>query len=129
MKGNLTASEIVALENEVKDIIERKKVELDGKILEKNMDGVKEIGNSPNCVIVQASSLLKGKVLAAETYIQSGQAKAIKSKLDGCKTMTDVIEKISSMIETGVIREHRSGYTLPLNPQTIKVLKDFLAEV
>lgn len=87
-------------------------------------DGVQRLGNS-GCFTVTVGKLLGGLNLAAETYSGPAQANAIQRKIAPCQTVTTTVAAIEEMIGRKKVKLPDGG-SVTLNPNTIRVLEEFL---
>lgn len=76
------------------------------------------------CIEAKFSSVWK-EGLAAETHIPQAQANAVRRKLDGAKTVTELVARLDEMVNTGIAR-FNSTDTCKLNNKTIKILCRYL---
>ena len=66
------------------------------------MEGVKRISSSPNCVIVPISCVMENKFnLSACYYISKGQTEKLKEKIEKMTSLQDVFLFISKTLEDG----------------------------
>lgn len=74
---------------------------------------------------VNLGTVLREKSLSPETYIPAAQADIVRKALASCSTITDLVLKVSRIIQTGsvVINSNGGKYTYRLNAHTLEVLK------
>ena len=62
---------------------------------------------------------------SAEHYIPQAQAKVVRRKLAGAKTVTDLYGRLDEMVNTGIVRFNGTD-TCKLNNKTLAVLSRYL---
>lgn len=113
---------IIEMEKKVQAAIESIKSELNSKVSNVKVKGIKKISNSPNCFTVSLSKLRNG-VLAPEYYSQNSQAKYIEKAFNGVNTVSGFIAKVNQIIEDKYVIVGGNRHTI--NEETIKVLKKY----
>ena len=94
----------------------------------KPLPGVKPIGDGKlNCAVVRLNALRENSFnLSAEYYLPSSQADAVKTRISGAKTVTELIARVTDIVETKSVKAN--GTTLQLNNSTIEALKKYAKE-
>ena len=119
-----TLKEIIELEKSVSDMLSELTDRIAKTTSETPMDGVKIVAH--NIASVNIMSLDHG-ILCPSYYIQSAQADMVERKLKEAKTATEFISKMQTMIDEKKVKVN--GESIRLNPQTVEVLKSYLANI
>lgn len=80
--------------------------------------------DGPVCVVARFSTV-RETGLSAELHIPKAQANAVRRKLAGAKTVTDLVSRLDEMVHTGIARFNGTD-TCKLNNKTIEVLRRYL---
>ena len=117
--------------NSLHDIIEQEKA-VEIMIQQLKKDIVNAVGNTPipgverisPIVAIVKFSQLQNNVWTAEYYIAEIQAKYIEQTLDGIKTASAFVKKLSEIREKKQVRINGNNYAI--NDTTIRVLEKYL---
>ena len=91
------------------------------------MEGVRRISHSPNCVSVPLSQIMNNKFnLSAEYYISEGQLSKIRARIQNMTTVSQVKQFIDESLTNGYItgRAGETKYKLSLNPAVTAELQN-----
>ena len=93
----------------------------------KLLDGVTiPSGNGPMCAIVSFKRLRDGWMLTPAYYIPASQAEAVQKRLENAKTVTQLVERVAEMVETGQVKLS-SNDVRRLNDNTKAALQAFIS--
>lgn len=79
---------------------------------------------SPICVVAKLSAV-RNTGLATENHIPRAQANAVRRKLAGAKTVTELVARLGEMVDTGIARFNGTDIC-KLNNRTISVLRQYI---
>ena len=80
--------------------------------------------DGPFCVAARLSAVWDAG-LSPERRIPQAQANAVRRKLAGAKTVTELVARLGEMVDTGIARFNGTD-TCKLNNRTISVLRQYI---
>lgn len=91
------------------------------------MNGVTQICDKPRCCMVSYRTMSESLRfnMSPTYYLQGAQADAVVSALSSCRTVTDLVERLQSMIKLEKVT-HGEDAGAQLNARTLQVLRDFV---
>lgn len=116
-------------EKELGKIVSKMKETVYQELLKiKPIDGttVEQAGNAQYAVVKVSTVKCANMVLNPDYYLPQSQANAVRVRLKGAKTVTELISRIEKMIETGKAGE--TSNLVWLNPITVNWLRRFIED-
>lgn len=124
---NLTIKGALEQEQQLLQLVESIKADIGISVRNAtSIDGVTNSDKTVACCTVSSQSLTRTKILDPNYYLQPAQANAVCRRIQSAKTVTELLNRITEMVETGVISS-KYGNTIHLNNSTIACLSAHLS--
>lgn len=112
--------EVLKIEQTIRDLVSNIRGQVVDSIKERPLEGVEKVSDRPDCFTISFSALQQGGILSPQYYSPVSQARAVEQALSGVETASELMKKVTKMINTEHIRE------FPLNKETVRILKEFV---
>lgn len=116
-----------ALEREIYRMVDSLKADLTSAVVDQPFHGemINEGSNGgPLIGVVKLSQLSKSKNWSPDYHFPAAQAKAVSKRIESCKTSSDICSAVRGMIAEKRVRIGGGNYFVPLNEETLKILRE-----